>query len=44
MKCEKGVSLFNAYTFIIAFNRLFRSQTILWRKLSFFYLMEVVLE
>ena len=43
MKCDKSVSLFNAYTFIIAFNRLFRSQTALWRKLGVFYLMEIVL-
>ena len=33
---EKSVSLFNAYTFIIAFNRLFRSQTALWRKVGVF--------
>lgn len=36
MKCEKGVSLINAYTPIIAFNCLFRSQTTLQLELHIF--------
>ncbi len=44
MKCEKSVKVCLMLTlFIIAFNRLFRSQTALWRKLGVFYLMEIVL-